>query len=143
MSEKKTPLDLNHYTVIRRTVDEQTLKVGAGTLTQALKLAREGTLAEYDESGKIVLSGIVEAEDVRNISDVCKPKKGAPAVKPKLDPILPRLEKALLKSGLSATAFCYTHFGDPAVLTRMRNGRKMHKLRRDAERICAEYGIGK
>lgn len=60
-----------------------------------------------------------------------------------LDPILPRLEKALLKSGLSATAFGYVHFGDPAIINRMRNGRKMHKLRRDAERICAEYGIGK
>ncbi len=40
-----------------------------------------------------------------------------------LDPLAPRLEEALLCSGLSQTAFGYINFGDPAFFTKMRRGR--------------------
>lgn len=46
-----------------------------------------------------------------------------------LDPMLPRVEKALAKSGLSATAFGYMYFGDPAIVNKLRKGRNLKGLR--------------
>lgn len=43
---------------------------------------------------------------------------------PTLDPLALRLEEALLLTGMSATRFGYTHFGDSAFVTKTRQGRK-------------------
>lgn len=47
--------------------------------------------------------------------------------KPDLDPLVPRLEEALLLSGMSQTKFGYTHFGDPAFVKKMREGRQFRQ----------------
>lgn len=44
-----------------------------------------------------------------------------------LDPLAPRLEEALLLSGMSQTAFGYVNFGDPAFVKKMREGRKFRR----------------
>lgn len=46
-----------------------------------------------------------------------------------LDPMLPRVERALAKSGLSATAFGYMYFGDPGIVNKLRKGRHLKGLR--------------
>mgnify|MGYP003443408928 CR=1 FL=1 len=58
-----------------------------------------------------------------------------------LDPMLPRVEKALVKSGLSATAFGYMYFGDPAIVKKMRNGRNLKGLRERMEKLFAELKV--
>lgn len=57
------------------------------------------------------------------------------------DELLPRIEKALAKSKLSATALGYMYFGDPAIITKLRNGRRLYKLRDVAEQMCKELGV--
>ena len=44
-----------------------------------------------------------------------------------LDPLAPRLEEAFLLSGMSQTAFGYVHFGDPAFVKKMREGRQFRR----------------
>lgn len=44
-----------------------------------------------------------------------------------LDPLAPRIEEALLLSGMSATRFGYLATGDPALITKMRRGRRFRK----------------
>lgn len=44
-----------------------------------------------------------------------------------LDPLAPRIEEALLTSSVSQTAFGYIHFGDPAFIKKMREGRKFRR----------------
>ena len=41
-----------------------------------------------------------------------------------LDPLAPRIEEALLLSGDSQSRFGYLHFGDPAFVKKMREGRR-------------------
>lgn len=72
----------------------------------------------------------------RTIADTTPDKDKKP-----VEPMLARLEKALAKSGLAPTNFGYTYFGDPAFMRRIRSGRKMYKLRADAEKVCREYGV--
>ena len=43
------------------------------------------------------------------------------------DPLAPRLEEALLRSGMSQTKFGYVHFGDPAFMKKMRDGRNFRR----------------
>ena len=44
-------------------------------------------------------------------------------IKRNLDPLTPRLEEALILSGKNKSAFGYIHFGDPAFVKKMREGR--------------------
>jgi hypothetical protein len=58
------------------------------------------------------------------------------------DEMLPRLEQAIEKSGLSATAFGYMFFSDPTIMNKLRNrGRRLYKLREVAEKACQEFGV--
>jgi hypothetical protein len=58
-----------------------------------------------------------------------------------LDPMLPRVERALAKSGLSATAFGYMYFGDPGIVNKMRKGRNLKGLRERMEALFAELKV--
>lgn len=58
-----------------------------------------------------------------------------------LDPMLPRVERALTKSGLSATAFGYLYFGDPAIVKKLRAGRHLKGLRERVEKLCEELKV--
>ncbi len=58
-----------------------------------------------------------------------------------LDPLLPRVEKALVKSGLSATAFGYLYFGDPTLVNKLRKGRHLKGLRDRAEKLFEELRV--
>lgn len=40
------------------------------------------------------------------------------------DPLAPRVEEALMLSKMSQTQFGYVHFGDPAFIKKMREGRR-------------------
>lgn len=40
---------------------------------------------------------------------------------------MPRLEKALTASGLTRTAFGYTHFGDPGALSRIEKSNRLYQ----------------
>lgn len=56
-----------------------------------------------------------------------------------LDPLAPKVEEALLKSKMSATAFGYVHFGDPAFISKMRKGRMYRtKMANKIERVYWE-----
>ena len=44
-----------------------------------------------------------------------------------LDPLASRIEEALILRGMSATAFGYLYFGDPAFVTKMRRGRQFRR----------------
>lgn len=57
------------------------------------------------------------------------------------DELLPRIEKALEKSGLSQTALGYMFFGDPAIIGKLRNGRRLYSLRERAEKMCEDFGV--
>lgn len=54
------------------------------------------------------------------------------------DELLPRIEKALAKSKLSATAFGYMYAGDPTIIGKLRKGRRLYKLRDALEAACSE-----
>lgn len=59
-----------------------------------------------------------------------------------LDPLAPRVEEALIVSGLSATRFGYTHFGDPAFIKKMREGRKFRtRVAERIEDVLAQIGV--
>ena len=44
-----------------------------------------------------------------------------------LDPLAPRIEEALILTGMSATRFGYLAVGDPAFVTKMRRGRQFRR----------------
>lgn len=67
-----------------------------------------------------------------------KPKRIKPVV---LDPMLPRVEKALAKSGLSATAFGYLYFGDPALVNKLRKGRHLKGLQERMVKLFEELKV--
>jgi len=46
---------------------------------------------------------------------------------PALDPLAPRIEEFLLLSGMSQSHFGYVHFGDPAFILKMRQGRQFRR----------------
>ena len=48
-----------------------------------------------------------------------------------LDPIAARVEEHLLLSGMSQSKFGYVHFGDPAFIKKMREGRHFRQPMRD------------
>lgn len=54
---------------------------------------------------------------------------GAMIEKPKLtlDPLAPRIEEALILLGMSQSRFGYVHFGDPAFIKKMREGRQFRR----------------
>lgn len=59
-----------------------------------------------------------------------------------LDPLAPRLEEALLLSGLSQTRFGYVHFGDPAFFKKMRDGRIFRRpMIARIEKLLEEMGL--
>lgn len=59
-----------------------------------------------------------------------------------LDPLAPRIEEALLLSGMSVTQFSYVWFGDPAFIKRMREGRKFRvAMREKIEAMLKEAGL--
>jgi len=59
-----------------------------------------------------------------------------------LDPLAPKIEEALLVSGLSATAFGYIHFGDPAFVSKMRKGRMYRtKMAARIEEMFTKVGL--
>lgn len=59
-----------------------------------------------------------------------------------LDPLAPRLEEALLLSGMSQTAFGYVNFGDPAFVKKMREGRKFRRaMTEKIEALLKEAGL--
>lgn len=61
--------------------------------------------------------------------------------KPELDPLAPRIEEALLLSGMSATQLGYTHFGDPAFVLKMRRGRQFRpRMAEKVETFLKEFG---
>lgn len=58
------------------------------------------------------------------------------------DPLADALENALLKSGKSATAFCYAEFGDPAFMTRVRGGRLFRpRMREHVLTVLEKYKV--
>ena len=58
-----------------------------------------------------------------------------------LDPLAPRMEEALILSGKAASAFGYIHFGDPAFVKKMRDGRKFRaKTAAKIEEVLKEIG---
>lgn len=61
------------------------------------------------------------------------------------DPILPRIENALLLYEISATRFGYVVAGDPGLVTKMRDGRHLKGIRKKVEsaldRIEKEGGL--
>ncbi len=58
-----------------------------------------------------------------------------------LDPDLPRVERALKKSGLSATAFGYMYFGDPGIVNKLRKGRNLKGLRERMQALLEELKV--
>ena len=59
-----------------------------------------------------------------------------------LDPLATRLEEALLVSGMSQTRFSYTHFGDPAFVKKMREGRRFRRpMAEKVEAVLLELGV--
>lgn len=68
-------------------------------------------------------------------------KQKRPAPPATADELLPKLEAALSLSGMSQTRFGYLHFGDPTLFAKLREGRKLYKLRQKAEDVIAEYGV--
>lgn len=59
-----------------------------------------------------------------------------------LDPLAPRIEEALLLSGMSQTRFGYVEFGDPAFIKKMREGRHFRRAMVDRiEAMLKEKGL--
>jgi len=59
-----------------------------------------------------------------------------------LDPLAPRIEEALLLSGDSQSRFGYVHFGDPAFIKKMREGRRFtRKMVAKIEDVLAALSI--
>lgn len=59
-----------------------------------------------------------------------------------LDPLAPRIEEALMLSGHSQTRFGYVHFGDPAFIKKMREGRKFRRpMVEKIEALLKELGL--
>lgn len=59
-----------------------------------------------------------------------------------LDPLAARIEEALIVSGLSATRFGYLHFGDPAFIKKMREGRQFRtRVAERIEDVLAQIGV--
>lgn len=62
--------------------------------------------------------------------------------KTELDPLAPKIEEALILSGMSQTRFGYQFFGDPAFIMKMRRGRIYRtKMVERIEKMFAEVGI--
>lgn len=58
------------------------------------------------------------------------------------DPLAPRIEEALLLSGMSQTRFGYVHFGDPAFVKKMREGRQFRRpMIAKIESLLEEMGL--
>lgn len=58
------------------------------------------------------------------------------------DPLAPRIEEALLLSGMSQTKFGYTHFGDPAFIKKMREGRHFRRpMVKKVEELLTKLGL--
>jgi len=51
----------------------------------------------------------------------------ATATPVQLDPLAPRIEEALILAGMSQSQFGYVHFGDPAFIKKMREGRQFRR----------------
>lgn len=59
-----------------------------------------------------------------------------------LDPLAPRIEEALILSGISQTKFGYVHFGDPAFIKKMREGRNFRRpMIVRIENLLKEIGV--
>lgn len=59
-----------------------------------------------------------------------------------LDPLAPRIEEALLLSGMSATRFGYLLAGDSAFIPKMRKGRTFRRpMIEKIEAFLAEQGL--
>lgn len=59
-----------------------------------------------------------------------------------LDPLAPRIEEALLMSEMSQTRFGYVHFGDPAFIKKMREGRGFRRpMITKIEALLKEIGV--
>ena len=58
------------------------------------------------------------------------------------DPLAPRIEEALLLSDMSQTKFGYVHFGDPAFVKKMREGRQFRApMTAKIKTILEELGL--
>lgn len=61
---------------------------------------------------------------------------------PELDPLAPRIEEAMIMLGMTQTAFGYKHFGDPAFIKKMREGRHFRrKMVAKIEEMLKEIGL--
>lgn len=55
---------------------------------------------------------------------------------------MPRLEKALASSGMTRTAFGYTHFGDPGALNRIEKSTRLYQPTVDKiEKVLALFSF--